>query len=237
MQEPKQISDWQKGGLIPDTRETAGAWRKFSAFELAWLAILKELKEFGIHSSILLLLQKKMFSLKSEETDWTMIEYSFVICTLRGSDLYLEISKKGEILLDNTFSSKKNFTHSCLISINLNILLSKYNHLFPEGVSFKSLYAETFFLSSHEKILIQKIRERFSGTLKIKTNHIGGIELIEEISVCKVNPEDGIRKVVDSVSYGDIKICRSAGKTSAIEIREVTKITEENRIELKDMQK
>lgn len=48
-----ELNYWDKKQLLPIVRESENSWRKFNFFDIVWLGIIRELRAFGISTSLI----------------------------------------------------------------------------------------------------------------------------------------------------------------------------------------
>lgn len=56
-----ELNYWDKKGLIPVKRENESQWRKFNFFDIVWLGIVRELREFGVKTEIISVYKEELY--------------------------------------------------------------------------------------------------------------------------------------------------------------------------------
>ena len=209
------ISFWQDEGLVEDNRAKGQKWRKFSLTTLLWLAIMFELKEFGLGNPKMKKVKEQLFKTINIATgqQLPLIQYGIYQTIVLSKPLFLIIDQKASLQLVNDVDySKQLRAHQIKshIVIDFNACI-KAN--IPEHYS-KPTFSDTSGLSPEEVEVLDAVRQKDFQSIKI-TKKNGEIDMIEGMQRL-----EGQQKIVDLLKQGkyqNIEVKQSNGKVVCIQ--------------------
>lgn len=209
------ISFWQDEGLVEDNRADGQKWRKFSLTTLLWLAIMFELKEFGLGNPKIKKVKEQLFETITIETgkQLPLIQHGIYQTIVLSKPLFLIIDQKANLQLVNDVAYSKQLRENAIkshIIIDFNACI-KAN--IPEHYS-KPTFSDTPELSPQEAEVLDAVRQKDFQSIKI-TKKNGEIDMIEGMQRL-----EGQQKIVDLLKQGkyqNIEVKQSNGKVVCIQ--------------------
>ena len=216
----RTINYWESAGVLDDYRNPPGqGWRKFSLIDMAFLAIIAQLRENGLSIEKIKLAKMCLFSTwlipqeRDGETimtfpDFTISILEFAFMRVIGGkffdgNTYLMIAGNGQAELMTEQDMILNRTAGILPN---NYFYMNLNALFRDYIGDLASVVEEHFLtlSSGETSLLNRIRNTSDNeTFDIKCKN-GKIMFFNR--KFKVNPSGELHNLIDDIKYGEITI-------------------------------
>lgn len=221
------INHWESLGLINNDRENSDkGWRKFSIADLAWISIIKILREFGLSSDKIRITKECLNEQIASKPNLNWLEYAFYrayAIKKDGGNTYLLIFCTGQAVVttSNEISANKSlsFIPNTYITINLNQLFHD-NFKLPKMTE-KHEYS--FELTEEEINAMSAIRTSGVDKINIRLKS-GKISLIEKVFEGKKDDFKSLHEFIGDISHGEATLKIENGKVIYIQALQKEKI-------------
>lgn len=215
------INSWAEAGLLDDDRQKPHqGWRKFSAIDVTLMAILVELRNFGLSLETLKNVKESLY-LPAQESDnpnsLTRLEFALMRSeyVIDNGNTYLLIDNDGNTGViterDIGLNRVQNKLPDSYIYINFNKVIKRILKDIPVWGE------DSFWLYRSEWALIQKIRltdDKKDITVKANKNRIS---MVEENFSGKPESMENLHNLINNVRYGQINLTVKDGKVSYLQ--------------------
>lgn len=228
----RTINYWDSMGLLDGGREVPSkGWRKFSVFDLAFIAIITYLRNVGLSIEKIKVVKHCLYSklkvtnIKNFENKVTLVEFLYyrAIALSGAGNTYLIVAPDGAI----RFSTSREL-HNNLVNGNLPTLyiVMNLNKVFKEF--FKKHFEEQkerrlIDVSDEEVDVLWNLRTSEADKV-IVTKHGNKITNIDKIYTGKKEEFLALHQLVENVEYGNVTLKVVDGKISNLEIIKKEKV-------------
>lgn len=211
------INYWEKKGLIPNTREENGGWRKYSLIDIIWIYIIKDLSSWGLKLEDILGIRKLLCS-GYNQCEYGEFEYYTALAFYNKIPVNIiiyydedESKFKGELAaLYEILDTEKKYGLGNHFSFSLNSLLE---NLFPEQ-NLKPCFDSYNRLSKNESDVYKIIKDDKVRELSIIKSKNGKIDQIT--FTVNEEPSSNIGELKSKNAYQEISIKHHNSKTTSI---------------------
>lgn len=230
----RTINHWETVGLLDDVRAQQGkGWRKYSFYELGYIAILTAMRDFGMPIDALHKTKASLFgAVFDKRSDITLLEIVIAFVYLKNygnSHLLVESDGTAHFMPMEDFChyTRHNLLPAGYVLLNINQLLNKYiavatGQKFPVHTDIMAV------LDEQEADIIYNMR-RDTGVDKMTIGLInqGNKEdwtptVDKEFSISPQNNE-GLHNIIPLVENGKINLTVRGGKVVHIRANKQTK--------------
>lgn len=222
----RQINLLSGDGLLSDVRSGKKGWRKFSLKELVYIAIVMEVKSFGLQHSQL----RELFNLFSN-SDYSNDVDLIMWCVFERIEIVIEISSDGSIdIYDLNFYAMLHKNLTCIklcFNNSVNEVLRKIGletYSIKQGVE---KAGRNEILQPKEKKLIEIIRNGNYSSIKAKKQKDNEVFIVyaEQTKTEKDKLTDkDILKILEDKDFQDINIVKRDGKIVSQIVNETIKL-------------
>lgn len=223
------INHWESLGLINNERvQSSQGWRKFSAIDIAWLAIVKALREFGLSSDKIKITKQYLEQIIASVPTLTWLEYAF--CRAYGlrnrgkRDTYLLVFHEGDAIIVSSGELKVTKMLSQLPDSYITIYL---NSLFSNAFTLSKMSQtpeNSFELSEEEVKILSEIRSSGADKVTVKLKN-GKVSLIEKIFEGKKDDFKSLHELIGGINHGEATLKIENGKVTYIQALEKEKLS------------
>ena len=207
------ISFWQDEGLVEDNREDGQKWRKFSLTTLLWLAVMFELKEFGLSNPRIKQVKDQLFAPTiAEGQKLPLIQQGIYQAIVLSKPLFLVIDQTANVQLVSGTDYIKQLRESKIkshIIIDFNTCIEAN---IPQHYS-KPDFGDTPGLTREEIEVLHAVRQKDFQSIKI-TKKNGEIDMIEGMQ--RIEGQQRIVDLLKQGKYQNIEVKQSNGKVVCI---------------------
>jgi DNA-binding transcriptional MerR regulator len=220
------IYHWESLGLIDNNRENSDkGWRKFSVVDLAWISIVKALRNFGFSSDKIKVVKKCLNEKIEDKPSINWLEYAFcrAYAMCNGGNTYLLVLSTGRAIVtaNNEININRmlSFLPDTYLTINLNKLFA--NALKLSKMTEKN--ENSFTLSEEEISVLSCIRTSGADKVNVKLKE-GKITLIEKVFAGKKDDFKSLHELIGGINHGEATLKIENGKVIYIQALEKKKL-------------
>lgn len=215
------INSWESVGLIDDERDSEGVgWRKFSQIDMAFIAIINRLRNFGMSTDKIKKVKEYLytsvgdqFSPLSKEKqpkvlrDTTLLEcfYFRVALPIVDDNTYLLLEYDGTATFMGEDDINLNLLDKKLpdvyLLINLNLVLEKL----VRSDKIRYIVKKPVQVSESELEIFKTLREDSVDNILIKKDKTGKPDLLEKEYNINLKEVGGLHNVIQKFEFGKIK--------------------------------
>jgi DNA-binding transcriptional MerR regulator len=221
----RQVNAWDKQGLLlehPDEREKGG-WRKFCIIDLIWLAVIGELRDFGMSWEKIKIARKALqFDSNLSEIALPVVEPYFVLAIASGMPIKMVVFADGGAEVAANYEYMETLKEKDLpshIIVNINGII---NHVLPD-VNLKANYEEYegIQLSREENEIIAFMRMGEYEKIEIRYKE-GKPDIIEGTQ--RLETEKRLLEVMKEHKYQSIELHQQNGNVVSVKRKVKQKI-------------
>lgn len=211
------INHWDKGGLLANSaRDSEKGWRKFSIVEVAWIRIIKHLRNFGV--SLEKIAKAKKGIMRRDGYFYRKFEFYLFVALFTNADPYVVILADGT----GNLSSPAEIELFRAAQEHADMLLIPLRHILKEvGIDVPAVTVASF-VDEKEQFLRQSLYEQGNKEIKIKLENGKGIREIETTKVEPRNPQ--LHKITKQIRasriFGEVTTRFEEGRPQSVEIKE-----------------
>jgi len=208
---------WRQAGILDDKRdpEARRRWNYFSALDIIWVGILKELKQFRLTTPEIIACKEILFGkIKAEDTkEYPALEYYTFLVLLYNQPLFIVISYNKGIDMIWMLDEKDYFLKLKSGEIENHTLLSLHKAVKTnlEPVYNIPEFCKMEGLTKDELEVISIIRKKEYKTIKVEKKNeeidfVEGTELTEDVK--------RIEQLLKSKQYNTIEVKQTGNKNT-----------------------
>ena len=214
----RQISGWEKEGLLDNTRK-GNEWRRFSIMDAIWLKIIHELRGFGMSWNQIKVTKESLeFQSSKCGVNMPLLEFYTAFAIANRMPVLILVFKDGVAIPANYVQYKVTRDFLGLeshIQLSLNDMLQGF---FPD-VDLKATITNDQPLELDEMELLAFIRLKRFEKIEIKYAN-GRMDLIEGLE--SINNKKRIDEILKEQQYASIELIEENGKVTRI-LRKIKK--------------
>lgn len=206
------INHWDEKGVISANQDDEGGWRRFSVFELVWLEIVRQLREFGFPLDKIKEVRHCFTESEFAEYEKKIFEF-YISLTLNGEDCVFVVLPQGR----GYFATKSELDSSLSLGLIKQQFISIYlNHVL------QNIFEDTDFdidnpslrhdLNSSELKIMEKIRSGDFNSIKIVLDE-GSVERLESEKLDELDNFSDLINKIKEYDYQDIELETADGQT------------------------
>lgn len=215
------INSWESVGLIDDERDNEGVgWRKFSQIDMALIAIINRLRNFGMSTDKIKKVKEYLYTSVGDQfsplpkekqpkvlQDTTLLECFYFRVALPSVDdnTYLLLEYDGTATFMGEDDINLNLLDKKLpdvyLLINLNLVLEQL----VKSDKIRYIVKKPVQVSESELEIFKTLREDSSDNILIKKDKTGKPDLLEKEYNINLKEAGGLHNVIQSFEFGRIK--------------------------------
>ena len=214
----RQINFWDEHGLLANRIRNDNEWHKFSAVEVAWIRIIKHLRDFGMSlDKIAKTKERVMRKDPLHENRYGEFEFYLFAALFSNTDPYVAVLPDGNAGLNSP--AEMEFLRPVREPMDM-IIIPLRRILKEVGVNVPDIDPQSM-IDRKEMTLRQSIYHEGNKEVrvKLKDNKISEIETTKVAQPENPHVRDVHQYVKDSRIFGDVITHMADGKPQSIEIK------------------
>lgn len=209
----RTINHWSEEGLLSEAGRKDKSWRSFSVMDLVWMALLRELRDFGFSLTKIKALKRRFFmSRPVPESNLTVTQY-FVLAALFRTHVDVYVLKDGRAKW-TIRRTGKSFPppYKSYLTVNINGIVQRIfdkSELLPKYEEAEQLLT----LSEDEQKLLAEVRSGKYEKVTV-TFRNGRVERIDGRE--KVDPRKRLYEIIQEANYQRIEFVVDGGNVRSI---------------------